>query len=172
MKTATMQQISQGKIPELEKAFSKVLGRAIAVRVEVAGKSQSAPVTSSPPPATPPPPTTTPPPVVEDYLPEVEEEEEALESSIESPSPQSNPVPLPRDLSLEVEEKPAPVIPTEPEPIVVAPPRATHPSTLTDDPIPKGDNALDAATERLVQFFNGEIIDRDEDLFHLLGNDS
>ncbi|WP_295613209.1 DNA polymerase III subunit gamma/tau [Chamaesiphon sp. GL140_3_metabinner_50] len=51
MKSSTMQTIAAGKVPELSKVFSNMLGRAIVVKLEVMGKSQLQPSSISPPPA-------------------------------------------------------------------------------------------------------------------------
>jgi DNA polymerase III subunit gamma/tau len=68
MKSSTMQQIASGKVPELTKVFSSMLGRSIVVKLEVLGKIQPqaaassapvapipAPVTIAPTPPAPPP---------------------------------------------------------------------------------------------------------------------
>jgi DNA polymerase III subunit gamma/tau len=49
MKSSTMQTIASGKVPELSKVFSQILGRSIAVKLEVMGKSQPSNLAPSPP---------------------------------------------------------------------------------------------------------------------------
>lgn len=47
MKSATMQTIASGKVPELGKVFSQMFGRSIAVKLEVMGKMQTQPSSST-----------------------------------------------------------------------------------------------------------------------------
>jgi DNA polymerase III subunit gamma/tau len=49
MKSSTMQTIAAGKVPELSKVFSSMFGRAIAVKLDVMGKSQPQPSVVPPP---------------------------------------------------------------------------------------------------------------------------
>jgi DNA polymerase III subunit gamma/tau len=49
MKSSTMQTIATGKVPELSKVFSQMFGRAIAVKLDVMGKSQPQPSAAPPP---------------------------------------------------------------------------------------------------------------------------
>ena len=51
MKSATMQTIASGKVPELAKVFSQIFGRSIAVKLEVMGKISAQPIASAPPPS-------------------------------------------------------------------------------------------------------------------------
>ena len=76
MKSSTMQRISSSKVPELAKVFSHLLGRSIAVKLEVLGQSQPQPSPS--PPSHPAPQVVTPAaplllPELGEYLPEAED---------------------------------------------------------------------------------------------------
>jgi DNA polymerase III subunit gamma/tau len=222
MKSSTMQQIASGKVPELTKVFSSMLGRSIVVKLEVLGKIQPqaaassapvapipvpvtiAPTPPAPPPAIPAPVAIETPPDLPSHPPQItipapteyltdeeEEEEEETTASVELE-------PVPPQISAPVApiQPPAPPIASlQPAPNPEPPPAKLEPSIPLsaavefDPPVdfdepPESfdvdraaqiettevdelaiDPALQAATDNVVKLFNGEIIDRQHDLY-------
>ena len=184
MKSSTMQTIASGKVPELAKVFSNMYGRAIAVKLEVLGKSQPQPSALPPsPPSVPaatiavdPPPTPTFVPDPAEYLTIEEEDDLRDESPVQSkpsidppsaPAPIAPPTPVP-SVSADLFEPAPPADFAEP-PASIDVERAIHPplppEELEIDPL------LQMATANLVTTFHGEVIDRTHDLFDkIVGN--
>ncbi len=199
MKSSTMQSIATGKVPELAKVFSHIFGREIAVKLEVMGKlsiqpSAPAPIAVAPPPpvsspppapvAPPPPPEISSPPAampaVGEYLTddEIEEDAEELEAPMLSVE------------SLHTIESPPEILKSEPAKVVdlfpvedpndfAEPPdsfdveRAANAATFesAESAQLQEDPELAAATDKIVQLFSGEVIDRDSELFdRIVGN--
>jgi DNA polymerase III subunit gamma/tau len=186
MKSSTMQTIASGKVPELSKVFSNMYDRAIAVKLEVLGKSQPQP--SSLPPSPPPTPSVAsivvnPPPTPSlgsdpaEYL-AIDEEDDLSDESQAQSEPTSAPPSTPAAIAPPVIVPSARADLFEPEPPAdfAEPPasidveRAIHPP-LSDPEELEIDPLLQMATANLVTVFNGEIIDRTHDLFDkIVGN--
>ena len=186
MKTTTMLAIATGKIPELTKIFTTLLSRQVLVRLEVKGKSP-APATFSPPPVVPtvivpaaPPP---PPPIAI-----VPEPPAPLPIAVVEPPPPTLAIVPPPAPPL-----PAPTLAIVPPPVQIQPPepveeveieapmdfdeppdsfdadRSVHLSLEQSQgiaPEPEIDPELQAATNNVVNIFNGEIIDRHHNLYN------
>ena len=206
MKSATMQTIASGKVPELAKVFSQIFGRSIAVKLEVMGKISAQPIASSPPPAPVAPPS--PPPSVAlpslpapgEYLTD-DDEMEVDDADISSPSQ------IVSTDSLTESLEPAPIAATASSPDLpdlsessTSPPSLMMQSVELDPPLDFAeppasvdleraasavinepdesdeselDPLLQMATDQIVKVFNGEIIDRTDDLFtHITISDS
>lgn len=192
MKSSTMQTIATGKIPELVKIFSTMLSRQILVRLEVKGKPQTlaaasvqplVPITIVPDPPAPPPIVVveTPPPALAIAPPP---EPVIAPLAIVSP-PVTPPLPIPTP-TLTIVPPPVPIQPPaptiEPEETELESPmdfdeppdsfdseRSTHISLEQSrglEPEPEIDPDLQAATNNVVNIFNGEIIDRHHDLYN------
>ena len=186
MKTTTMLAIATGKIPELTKIFTTLLSRQVLVRLEVKGKSP-APATFSPPPPVPtaivpaaPPP---PPPIAI-----VPEPPAPLPIAVVEPPPPTLAIVPPPAPPL-----PAPTLAIVPPPVQIQPPEPVEeveidapmdfdepPDSFDSDrsihlslehsqgmpPEPEIDPELQAATNNVVNIFNGEIIDRHHNLYN------
>jgi DNA polymerase III subunit gamma/tau len=186
MKSSTMQSIASGKVPELSKVFSNMFGRSISVKLDVMGKNQAQPSISTisakplePPVAAPvPPPATIPAPSVAPPEPELIQPPPII-------APQELPVVAkieaivaPPELPVVAQPEPlAPVDLFEPAPTDFAEPpesidaeRAEHTPEIELEE-PDLDPILQAATERVVKTFNGEIIDRKHELFDQIVGD-
>jgi DNA polymerase III subunit gamma/tau len=166
MKSSTMQSIASGKVPELSKVFSNMFGRSISVKLDVMGKIQpqaSAATLLSKPPE---PPVAAPPeisvtisaPVVDQPKPELAKPPELKiappePSIVDQPAP-ALPVDLFADPSLDFAEPPD-SLDLE---------RAEHTPEIELEE-PDLDPILQAATEHIVKTFNGEIINRNHELF-------
>ena len=175
MKSSTMQTIASSKVPELAKVFSHMLGRSIAVKLEVLGKSQPQPSYSLPSPPAPVVTPPAPPPLPEsiEYLPE-ELNDDVQDSVAESPllwsieSP-PNPQPIPAQ-SIPAPSAPADLFELEPPLDFAEPPesldveRAIHTPLVELEEL-EIDPLLQMATDNVVKVFNGKIIDRSNDLF-------
>ncbi len=146
MKSDTMQKVATGKIPELSKAFSKVCGREILVKLEVAGKTTPPRSTLPPPPA----------PLVQPIV--------ALAAP---PEPPATSVPPPAPL-------PPPEEPDEEPSDFDRPPDSLDSDRAASMPIDGAeelesiDPTLELATEVVVKSFNGEIVDRTDAIFDRL----
>jgi DNA polymerase III subunit gamma/tau len=191
MKSATMQTIASGKVPELAKVFSQMFGRSIAVKLEVMGKISIQPSVSSPArlpepePVTPPlPPVALPPiPAPGEYLTDDED--------IQSPNvvvgtaalgENSDPLPIDIPSSIEPVESLHLVNLTPPQPAMMELVELDPPSDFAEPPDSLDldraaqtiiepdelelDSLLQMATDHVVKVFNGEIIDRTHDLFN------
>ena len=187
MKSSTMQTIAAGKVPELAKVISNMFGRSIAVKLEVLGKSQPQPSPSAPaklpepPPPLPPAPPVAPiaTPVAPPAMPAAGEyltEEEDIEDLIED-LPDLSPIAIePPVTNLPPQELPAPIAPPDPLEDFEPPTDFAEPpdsldidraaNTSFEEPEdPEIDPLLQVATDRIVQLFNGDIIDRHHELF-------
>jgi len=190
MKSSTMQTIAAGKVPELAKVISNMFGRSIAVKLEVMGKSQPQPSPSAPaklpePPPPPPPapieaaiPVAISTPVAPPAMPAAGEcltEEEDIEDFSED-LPDLSPLPIAPPTSNLTPPLPAPIAPPDPLEDFESPTDFAEPpdsldidraaKALFDEPEdPEIDPSLQVATDRIVQLFNGEIIDRHHELF-------
>jgi DNA polymerase III subunit gamma/tau len=193
MKSSTMQTIASGKVPELSKVFSNLLGRSIAVKLEVMGKSQPQP--SSAPPAkppeaspleapVPPPVEPAPAPVTSPSIPtsaeyltddeDLEDRDEDLPDlePIVGLTPQLNPIPPQIPIPSASSNPP---VEHQPEKFAESPDFAEPPDSLdrdrSADPAlfeseeSKSDSLLQMATDNIVKMFDGEIIDRKQELF-------
>jgi DNA polymerase III subunit gamma/tau len=193
MKSSTMQTIASGKVPELSKVFSNLLGRSIAVKLEVMGKSQPQP--SSAPPAkppeaspleapVPPPVEPAPAPVTSPSIPtsaeyltddeDLEDRDEDLPDlePIVGLTPQLNPIPPQIPIPSASSNPP---VEHQPEKFAESPDFAEPPDSLdrdrASDPAlfeseeSKSDSLLQMATDNIVKMFDGEIIDRKQELF-------
>lgn len=187
MKSSTMQTIASGKVPELAKIFSNMYDRAIAVKLEVLGRSQPQPssLPPSPPPTPPAPPAAAivvnPPPATSvvplaGYVTDDEEEDLSDESQAEIEPTFVPPQPAPISSPTTVPSAHVNVFEPEPSADFAEPPasldaeRAIH-TPLVDSEDLEIDPLLQMATSNLVQIFNGEIIDRTHDLFDkIVGN--
>ena len=175
MKSSTMQTIASSKVPELAKVFSHMLGRSIAVKLEVLGKSQPQPSYSLPSPPAPVVTPPAPPPLPEsiEYLPE-ELNDDVQDSVAESPllwSIESPPKPQPIPAqSIPAPSAPADLFELEPPLDFAEPPesldveRAIHTPLVELEEL-EIDPLLQMATDNVVKVFNGKIIDRSNDLF-------
>lgn len=182
MKSSTMQAIAASKVPELAKVFSHLLGRSMAVKLEVLGKSQPQPSPSLPSNPAPPPVVTppAPPPLPEssEYLPESEDLNDDLQDSLAEPLLWS--IDRPSELPPKPEPISAPSIPAplartdlfelEPPMDFAEPPESLDMERAINTPLVELeeleiDPLLRMATDNLVKVFNGEIIDRTHDLF-------
>ena len=177
MKSSTMQRISSSKVPELAKVFSHLLGRSIAVKLEVLGQSQLQPSPS--PPSHPAPQVVTPAaplllPELGEYLPESEDLSDDVQNSLAEPLPWSiEPPPKPEQIS--AHSIPAPLAPAdlfelEPPMDFAEPPESLDRERAINTPSVELeeleiDPLLQMATDNLVKVFNGKIIDRTHDLF-------
>lgn len=177
MKSSTMQRISSSKVPELAKVFSHLLGRSIAVKLEVLGQSQPQPSPS--PPSHPAPQVVTPAaplllPELGEYLPESEDLSDDVQNSLAEPLPWSiEPPPKPEQIS--AHSIPAPLAPAdlfelEPPMDFAEPPESLDRERAINTPSVELeeleiDPLLQMATDNLVKVFNGKIIDRTHDLF-------
>ena len=177
MKSSTMQRISSSKVPELAKVFSHLLGRSIAVKLEVLGQSQPQPSPSSP--LHPAPQVVTPAaplllPELGEYLPESEDLSDDVQNSLAEPLPWSiEPPPKPEQIS--AHSIPAPLAPAdlfelEPPMDFAEPPESLDRERAINTPSVELeeleiDPLLQMATDNLVKVFNGKIIDRTHDLF-------
>ena len=177
MKSSTMQRISSSKVPELAKVFSHLLGRSIAVKLEVLGQSQPQPSPS--PPSYPAPQVVTPAaplllPELGEYLPESEDLSDDVQNSLAEPLPWSiEPSPKPEQIS--AHSIPAPLAPAdlfelEPPMDFAEPPESLDRERAINTPSVELeeleiDPLLQMATDNLVKVFNGKIIDRTHDLF-------
>ena len=177
MKSSTMQRISSSKVPELAKVFSHLLGRSIAVKLEVLGQSQPQPSPS--PPLHPAPQVVTPAaplllPELGEYLPESEDLSDDVQNSLAEPLPWSiEPPPKPEQIS--AHSIPAPLAPAdlfelEPPMDFAEPPESLDRERAINTPSVELeeleiDPLLQMATDNLVKVFNGKIIDRTHDLF-------
>jgi DNA polymerase III subunit gamma/tau len=207
MKSATMQTIASGKVPELAKVFSHIFGRSIAVKLEVMGKISAQPIASSPPPSPlspspPPTPVAPPSPLLPVALPSLpapgeyltdDDEMEVDDADISSPSQivskdslteSLDPAPIsatdsspelnesstsPPSLMMQSVEFDPPLDFAEP-PASVDLKRAAYTVVNEPDELDELDESeldplLQMATDRIVKVFNGEIIDRTDDLF-------
>jgi DNA polymerase III subunit gamma/tau len=202
MKSSTMQTIASGKVPELAKVFSHLLGRSIAIKLEVMGKSQTQPQPSAAPPVKlpePAPPQSPPP--VEPVLPPVptpvappsiptpaeyltddeelaDEPEEDLSDALEQIAQQPLQLDLTTLQSLVPSAPPASPVANRTESAATfaqptdfaAPPdsidvnRATHPALFESEDL-EIESRLQMATNNIVKMFDGEIIDREHELF-------
>ncbi len=199
MKSATMQSIASGKVPELAKVFSHMFDRSIAVKLEVIGKiSQPQPSYSSP--ASPPPPPT---PIV---TPPIQVPE--LTSSFPPSIPTSGENIADRDDRVETKDRDdldslpsqtidlppstSPINPTLPPPSApidrsllidedsdldfAEPPdsldieRSANTPNIESSEDLEIDPELEIATDRVVKIFNGKIIDRADPLFDRITN--
>jgi DNA polymerase-3 subunit gamma/tau len=168
MKSATMHQIAQGKVPELKKAFSAVLGRSIEVKLDVVGKHNNSPIATNPNPSPPSPPPSSLPVVTHqstapqptEYLAEVEEEQPEADVLPASPPPVPEP---PEPLTT---EQTAISVPTPPPPPMEL--RTTAIAPCEQPSLEVEDTTLNTATDRVVELFHGEILDREDPLFDLL----
>jgi DNA polymerase-3 subunit gamma/tau len=167
MKSATMHQIAQGKVPELKKAFSAVLGRSIEVKLDVVGKHNNSPIATNPNPSPPSPPPSSLPVVTHqstapqptEYLAEVEEEQPEADILPAPPPVPEPPEPLTtQQTAISVPTPPPP--PMELRTNAIAP--CEQPSLEVED------TTLNTATDRVVELFHGEILDREDPLFDLL----
>ena len=177
MKSSTMQRISSSKVPELAKVFSHLLGRSIAVKLEVLGQSQPQPSPSSP--LHPAPQVVTPAaplllPELGEYLPESEDLSDDVQNSLAEHLPWSiEPPPKPEQIS--AHSIPAPLAPAdlfelEPPMDFAEPPESLDRERAINTPSVELeeleiDPLLQMATDNLVKVFNGKIIDRTHDLF-------
>jgi DNA polymerase III subunit gamma/tau len=197
MKSATMQTIASGKVPELAKVFSQLFGRSIGVKLEVMGKISTqpniSPPTKLPEPAaiaTPPVPVT-PPPISapSEYLaddePDTDDNEEIDPAAL---SINSEPLSIDIPRSPELVRSLHLVEPTPPQPAMrqldeldppsdfAEPPdsldldRATRTIIEPDEHEVEIDPSLKMATDNIVTVFNGNIIDRTHDLFQQIAN--
>ncbi|MFM2304626.1 MAG: hypothetical protein RLZZ135_2038 [Cyanobacteriota bacterium] len=211
MKSATMQTIASGKVPELAKVFSQIFGRSIAVKLEVIGKISAQPIASSSPPLplspspspspspapvsppSPPPPVALPSlPTPGEYLTDDDEIEvddadisspdrvfstDALTESLD-PSPIAATVNSPDlpDLNESSTSPPSMMMQSvqfDPPIDFAEPPTSVDleraASAVINEPDELDESELDPllqmATDRIVKVFNGEIIDRTNDLF-------
>jgi DNA polymerase III subunit gamma/tau len=177
MKSSTMQSIASGKVPELAKVFSHMFGRSISVKLDVMGKQQSQSSISAPPSPQPEPPVVAPPPipaaiptpVVPSPVPELVKPPEPTIAPPQSPLVPpviAQPEPLP----------PVDLFVADPEMDFAEPPdsvdleRAEHTPEIELEE-PDLDPILQAATEYVVKTFNGEIIDRNHELFDQIVNE-
>jgi DNA polymerase III subunit gamma/tau len=170
MKSSTMQSIASGKVPELSKVFSNMFGRSIVVKLDVIGRIQAQSIVSSPP-SKPPEPTVIEPPAiptpVTDRQPEVEQ---PPEPKIAPPEP---PVFIQPEQPVVAEPEPLPPVAgfeLEPEIDFAEPPDSIDLERAANTPEhepeePDIDPDLHSATEHVVKVFNGEIIERQHDLF-------
>ncbi len=178
MKSSTMQTIAASKVPELAKVFSHLLGRSIAVKLEVLGKSQPQPSTSLPPKSLAPAPVVTPaapPPLPEstEYLPEIVDLHDDIQEPLAEPLLWSiEPPPKPEPISAHIQAPLAQPDLCELEPPMdfAEPPESLDMERAIDTPFVELeeleiDPLLQMATDNLVKVFNGKIIDRTHDLF-------
>ncbi len=175
MKSSTMQTIASGKVPELAKVFSQMLGRSIAVKLEVLGKSQPQPISLLPSPPVPVVTPAAPPPLPEsiEYLPEIELNDDIQDSLAESPllwSIESPPKPQSIPARIPAPSAPADLFELEPPLDFAEPPesldveRAIHTPLVELEEL-EIDSSLQMATDNVVKVFHGKIIDRTHDLF-------
>jgi DNA polymerase III subunit gamma/tau len=200
MKSSTMQTIASGKVPELAKVFSLILGRSIAVKLEVMGKvsqqsnlAQSPPATVQPLPTVPPLPTvqpltieppvsvqvTPPPPIVPSISspPEIPSaiQPAAIELSDSIPAPKALSVSGDYLVGQELNQPPVEDLENLIESDFAEPPDSMDIDRAANTPVeiaePDLDPLLAAATDHLVKIFSGEVIDRTHALFdQIVGN--
>ncbi len=200
MKSATMQTIASGKVPELAKVFSQLFGRSIGVKLEVMGKISTqpniSPLTKLPEPAaiaTPPVPVTLPQiSAPSEYLTDDEPDTDDREDNeeIDPAALSSNPEPLSIDIphSPELVRSLHLVEPTPPQPAMIQLDELDPPSDFAEPPDSLDldraartiiepdeheveiDPLLKMATDNIVTVFNGEIIDRTHELFQQIAN--
>jgi DNA polymerase III subunit gamma/tau len=200
----TMKNIAEGKIPELAKAFSSILGRSIGVKLATTGQSSPPQIALSPAPA-PSSSRSVPPPDLPPIVPiSAKSDRQPLTTEpISHPQPNIEPEPLPVEdpvRSIVAKQEPEPLLSIQEsigldnpdlhqpldESIDLTPPMdfAEPPDSLDLDratslaePLPwrialngveepELDPLVQSATERIVQSFNGEIIDRTDALFN------
>ncbi|MCY7334989.1 MAG: DNA polymerase III subunit gamma/tau [Chamaesiphon sp.] len=178
MKSSTMQTIAASKVPELAKVFSHLLGRSIAVKLEVLGKSQPQPSSSLPSKSPAPAPVVAPaapPPLPEsiEYLPEIFDLNDDIQDPLAEPLLRSiEPPPKPEPISAHIQAPLARTDLFELEPSIdfAEPPESLDMERAINTPFVELeeleiDPLLQMATDNLVKVFNGKIIDRTHDLF-------
>ena len=185
MKSSTMQTIASSKVPELAKVFSHLLGRSIAVKLEVLGKSQPQPSfllpSKSPAPALVVTPAAPPPPPESiEYLPELEDLNDDIQDPLAEPLHwRIEPPPKPEPISAQSLQAPlarTDLCELEPPMDFAEPPESLDMERAINTPLLELeeleiDPLLQLATDNLVKVFNGEIINRTHDLFDkIIGN--
>ena len=185
MKSSTMQTIASSKVPELAKVFSHLLGRSIAVKLEVLGKSQPQPSfllpSKSPAPALVVTPAAPPPPPESiEYLPELEDLNDDIQDPLAEPLHwRIEPPPQPEPISAQSLQAPlarTDLCELEPPMDFAEPPESLDMERAINTPLLELeeleiDPLLQLATDNLVKVFNGEIINRTHDLFDkIIGN--
>jgi DNA polymerase III subunit gamma/tau len=170
MKSSTMQSIASGKVPELSKVFSQMFGRSISVRLDVIGRVQPQTSIAAPPSKPPEPIVIEPPPAIPAPVasPTIVAPEKPPELKIDPPQLPvlKQPEPLP---PADIFELDPPLDFAEPPDSLDLERAANTPENEPEEP--DLDPVLQMATDNVVKVFNGEIIDRNHELYDkIVGN--